>query len=390
MGARPQFEERSAADSDRVLGTVPNRAPGARDRGPPDRGGSRSPPTRHVSTGIVALLVGAALAGLRPGRPPRGGTFGPPVWWVADRGGAALFGLDAELFVTDCIRWSTPVRLVAPVRSGSPVRRPASGDSPEVGALWVAAALAGHPDGLHRLSLLRPEGRGRSTELVAFELEPPLDLVGLPGGGLAWLEGTGRGGGPRLVRLEGPADRPRRLAIPAPPGSVELAASPHGLAVGTVDGRVFGLRGRWRSGPRVGERVLDLAGTQAGPWVLARAGGGLAVVRLGAGLRPQARATLPGRDGRLAPVGVGAVLVVTDGSDPRCFRVGPAGRVRDLGRLGLRGVSAVLPAGNGWIATAPGAVLRGGAPDPSGWRAARPLPGQGGFDYLVDLVALRP
>jgi hypothetical protein len=287
--------------------------------------------------------------------------LGPPVCWVADRDRGALVGLDRDLFAVARRPWPTPVAL-----------EPAG-----AGRLWVAAALHGMPRGEHRLSLLEP----RLGELLALDLPRVIDLATLTGGQAVWLED--RGGSPWLART-GRASGWR--AIEAPAGSQCLSAGSGGIAIGARGGRVWRFEGRWTPGPDLGGAVLDLAcDGEGGWWALARSRRGMVAVRLGPALEGRARTPLfPSREGVLTVVppgapGLGAAWVAA-ADTARAWCLGPAGEVVAEVPLALRGAAAAAVGGDGApLFALPGAVVR---TTPEG----EPLPGQGGFERLVDLV----
>jgi hypothetical protein len=116
------------------------------------------------------------------------------------------------------------------------------------------------------------------------------------------------------------------------------------------------------------------------PPALARAGNALEVLRLGPGLETRARVALPGaREGVL--VIAGDTAWVAAGDVARAWRVDGSGTVQGEVPLYLRGAAAGVVGRRGELVFAlPGALVRKS-------REGAPLPGQGGFEHLVDLAS---
>jgi hypothetical protein len=127
--------------------------------------------------------------------------------------------------------------------------------------------------------------------------------------------------------------------------------------------------------------VLDLArGPEPGS-AFALAGGGSELVRLGPDLGLRWQVALPVSARHLAAVaGVERVWIV-DTSAARVLRYGPGGALElDRAGLPLAGLDRALPwIDGGVLLPAPGAILH---LDARGHLA----PGQGGFNFLVDLA----
>ena len=343
-------------------------------RWPPGR--SRTGPTT-----LGALLLGAACAVWF--RPQLESSDGSVRLWVADRDGDRLVGLGPDLFVERVLPWPAPVAL-EPARSGQ---------------LWVAWSPRGDPAGRHRISRLDPE-RGR--ELASWEVGSLIDLAAMADGGVVWLErgaggAAGRPAGGPAGGLAGGLDREpdrgpvllgrvsgagRRCSLAAPPGATCLAPGPRGLVLGTDAGRLWRFDGGWRAGRRVGAAALDLGCKDGRWWALASAGRGGGSIAVGAPRvpgEPPVVVRLPPS----GPGGGGALALGTSAAWAAGGRTAWSLVGDEPGRavpLYLAGVEAAAVASNGELLFAlPGAVLRKSA-------AGAALPGQGGFEYLVDLV----
>ncbi|MCE9593260.1 MAG: hypothetical protein K8S98_03605 [Planctomycetes bacterium] len=327
------------------------------DRGARARGAS----SILISNG-TPVLIGAALAfllrvgsGLEPDYAP-----GPATTWVADRDADAVIGLDDELIETKRIEIESPIEV----------------ERRSDGATWVVSARDAHPLGPHDLVLYDREG-GRSAAAV---FGPVLDLERVGDDALVVERKDGNG---RVVRV----DSDGRSQVLLELATARCAAGCGSVvAVGTDDGAVWLVEA---SGPRAvfrrqrfGGLIGDLApGPEPGTWWvldIARAG------RLGL-LEPDLSSRWTVDTGlhalHLAPVRGLERVWLADTTEPVARRYGAGGvlelDVRDLPLGGLDRAAAFDDGGASLAA--PGAVLRLDS-------AGRIRPGQGGFDFLVDVT----
>ena len=317
------------------------------------------------SLGALVALSAATVAAVRSVTGPAAQDLfdagrtavGPVEFWAADRDASTLVGLDADLFVARRIALPWPVRVV---------ERPGGG-------VWAVSAVAGDPLGAHRIVRYAADGQPRGS----LGIDPPFDVARADDGLIA-------------VVLTAPATRalihvddgltPRTIA--SSPDDLGCTAIGTSVYVGTESGVVRRhdlATGAVASAP-VGTQIGDLA---PGP------GGRVFVLDVGA----PARLALVDPDLTVVwavPVGLAAQTVVpipdqervwlADTTAARARRFGPDGVLELDVTLPLSGLDRGVAAANEHLyLTAPGAVLH---VDPSGTLA----PGQGGFDYLVDIV----
>lgn len=293
----------------------------------------------------------------------------PVAGWLADRDGGALVGLDSDRLEVRRVALESPVEL----ELGSD------------GDLWVACAGAGGPVGPHRLLLVEDESGRIERE---FQLGPILDLESVDGpGGAVLAVAFGSGGAREVVRCAGEGA----------PATIErgddafCAAGAWGCTlVGSERGelRLWGPDGQRLARRVFGGVISDVApGPEPGCWWVLDAAGGAAGQRL----------ALVGRDLSSrweVPAGVVALSLapergvervwLCDGEGALVRRLGPGGTL-ELAQVGLAHSGATRASwghdGLLWIA-APGALL---CLDGSGAR----VPGQGGFQFLVDVERVR-
>lgn len=304
---------------------------------------------------LVAALAAFATADPPP-TPP-----GDVAVWAADRDASRVFGLDADL------------RLARRI----PVDWPLDVEPAHDGGLWVLRAETNLSSATHRLDRFDAQG-AMVTELW---VERALDLDVLAGGEQALLVEERLGYPPRVIRVrtEGSV-----FPLHERDGLLCVAGERDALLAGTGDGhvlRVHATSGAVLASASVGGRIADLApGPTAGSaWALDVAGNGR-VLRLAADLAVVWSAPLPRAARWLAPVPGEERVWVACTSEPCVVRFGPGGAL-ELDRCGLPlpGLERALAWRGGVLVTAVGAVLR---LDHEG----NPRPGQGGFDYLVDLA----
>jgi len=335
-------------------------AEGGRDGGPVDPRPPRARPLAPIVAALVALVVAVATRERAPDPPS-----GPASFWVADRGGGALVGLDDDLFPVRRIAWPWPLRL-APRASGG---------------LWVVSAVAGDPRGPHRVTAVDRDGR--SVGQVA--VPPVVDVAPL--------------GDRLLVVVDEPAARAlievratfRCRARPLAFDPTCCAVAGDRWLVGGADGSLHafvpeaGLELR----ARLGRRIVDVEPRpgSTSSWVL-DAGPPARLMLVGAGLdvlgsieiEPGWRTLVPAPDGDRVWLTSREGRIARARIDPQAGAGGAVELVVDselvrLGRGATDGASLVV--------TSPGAALRLEA---NGRRA----PGQGGFGFAVDVVAAPP
>jgi len=298
-------------------------------------------------SGIGALAaLGLALAGGALRRTQLAAP-GPVALWAADRDAGRLYGLDAELILARTIPLEAPLE------------------------------LARASDG--RLFVLREPGL--------------LDLLDSSGVILRELE-IGA-----CVDLESHEDcallvqQERALRIAPDLSSTDLGTSPGlrciagslaSVLVGTEKGRIerLALDGSGVLASTVaGGAIVDLAAARepGGAFALDGAGNRLLCLAPDLGLRWQV--VLPISALHLAAVAGEERVWLADTRSPRVLRYGPGGALElDRAMLPLLGLDRVLPWKDGAVLlAAPGAILQLDA-------RGHPAPGQGGFNFLVDLA----
>lgn len=283
--------------------------------------------------------------------------------WITDRDAGRVYGLDRDLLV---------VREL-------PLRAPIEVEACADGGAWVVSALDGGPVGRHQLARLDRDGVvGPRAALGTFH-----DLA---------CDAEDRA----LVIEDGPAGR--RVALfdgsaqlrwqAQAPGALSLASAWGQVLVGDDAGVVscFDL-GAPAAPPRSSALGGILADVAAGPsaesWWVLDASAAHRLVLLDADL--SARWIVPAGVAalHLAPVSGVERVWLADVNAPSARRFGPGGALevdrRDLPLAGLDRVASL--AGGGALFAAPGALL---ALDGLG----RNAPGQGGFDFLVDVAVV--
>jgi hypothetical protein len=308
------------------------------------------------------MLLGAGLAVAWRSAPFSSGEFqpGPPVTWVADRDADAVIGLDAELFVSRRFELESPVELA--VRSDRSV--------------WALSARDGHPLGAHDLVLHSADGR---REAVAT-FGPVFDLD-LLGDDALVVEHSGEHG--RVVRVG--AARPATNLLELPTATCAAGAGER-LLVGTTDGEVWLVDATTLPVTVVAKRAVggplgDVAvGPTPGSWWTLGLGGAGRLCLLDPDLTPRWMVAPGVHALHLAPVRGAERVWLADTTEPFARRFGAHGAIElDVADLPLAGLDrAVALADGGLLLAAPGAVLR---LDADGAVA----PGQGGFDFLVDI-----
>lgn len=327
-------------------------------------------PRARLRTALAILLshgaplaLGAGLALAWRAGPKLAADFepGPPTTWVADRDAQALVGLDDELFEARRIELASPVEV----------------ELAQDGGLWAVSASESHPLGRHDLVRYAVDG----ARSAALTFGPVYDLDRLGPDALV-VERQGALGRVVRVTLAGEV-----LAVAELANARCASGSGSRAVVGTDDGEVW-LFDAAHQPPRVLARrelagpIGDLRpGPTPGTWWALDVGG---VARLSL-LEPTLATRWTVEVGlhalHIAPARGVERVWVADTTQPVVRRYGPGGALEldlhDLPHSGLdRGVA--LEEG-GVLLVAPGAVLR---LDERG----ELQPGQGGFDFLVDLA----
>ena len=322
-------------------------------------------PERGRGVGLALFAAGlgvlgaclAAFAGAEPPPVPPG----EAVVWVADRDASRVYGLDSNLLLARRLAVDWPLE-VEPAHDGG---------------LWVLRSAAGISSSTHRLD--RFDANGVLVTELWLERATDLDVLG---------------GGEQALLVEERAGFPARLLRVRTEGSLFVLIERGGLAcvtgerdtavVGTSEGdvlRVHAESGAVVTSARVGTRIIDLApGPEPGmAWALDGAGNGR-VVLLAADLSVRWSRALARSAAHLAPVRGEERVWLANTLEPCVVRIGPDG-VLELDRCGLPlpGLDRALAWRGGVIVSAVGAILR---LDSTG----NLRPGQGGFDFVVDIA----
>ncbi len=315
---------------------------------------------------LLALFFGL-FRSARAAEPMRLGPAKRVQYWAADRGGNHIFGLDEGFLLRTKKRVHRPLRVVA--------RRD--------GGAWILHALG---------SLKEPHGLLRidewGTTEAAVTLGEPVDLAIWRGRDALVIErGTGAGGLDRVLRFDASGHETR---VFEGAGLACLAVQGDTLLVGNEGGGLVLLELESR-GPSSEVRPCGIVpalclepASEGDGWWLLSGDSARTITRLGADLVP--RWSLPTHlraTSFLACRGSESVWFA-DETRPVIRQYGPRGRrefQRDATLAGI-GRGTERPEG-GAVFAAPGALL---ALDERGL----PEPGQGGFQFLVDVDSIPP
>jgi hypothetical protein len=313
--------------------------------------------TRIGFLGAGALLA-VAVALLRASSDPvRASSVGPVAFWVADRDGCAVYGLDEDLVLSRRVRVGWPIAVVA---------------RPDGGA-WVLRSPSGSPAGPARLVRLDPDATIRSeTDILGNA-----SLDALADGTAIVLEGsesvsscdeTGRVAivfrGRALTCIAGSKDS---IAVGDAHGTlVRVSLDPSGVVLARVDLR---------------ERIADLAADiDSGRFWAITTSEGATIHRLDDELAVEWSTGAGSVGTRLASSGDRDRIWIVDGSQSVIRRLGEHGVIDlETERLPIAGVMGAAPATRGGLA----AVGAGGVLLMDSAGNARPC--QGGFTHLVDI-----
>lgn len=305
--------------------------------------------------GALAVCLAAFAAAEPPLVPP-----GDVAVWAADRDASRVYGLDSELRLARRIAVDFPLD-VEPAHDGG---------------LWVLRAETGISTATHRLDRFDADG----TLVTELWIERALDLDVLAAGEQALVVEQRTDSIPRLVRV-----RTEGSVFPLleRPGLRSVVGERESVVVGTTDGvvlRVDAESGVVHADLRVGGSLADLArGPASGEvWVLDDRDG--RILLLDANLAVRWSTALARPAAHVAGVRGVERAWVAGTMQPCVTRFGPGGTT-ELDRCGLPlgGFDRALAWRDGVLVIAAGAILR---LDHDG----QLRPGQGGFDFLVDLA----
>ncbi|MEX1024594.1 MAG: hypothetical protein WD226_05905 [Planctomycetota bacterium] len=311
------------------------------------------------------MVAGAAGAALGP-------RTAVTSFWIADRAGGEVLGLDTGFAVVERLPRRNPVR-VAPV--------------PGRDALWLASASQGFALGRHAVELI-VDGQSRWSHVAGPVIDLDANLrscvwVEWPVGEPARVFVAGEEGSLRRLDVEG---RATSAALAAPDDSSDVAAGELAL-VGREDGWVELWRTRHPptrvAAALVAEQVGDVVpAPDAGWYVLDVAARRL--VRLEPDLAKR-WAVDPTLSAASLTTSLDRSRVwIVDANQPFVRRFGPGGSLEIVvNDLPLSGFDRAAPtAAGGLVLVSPGAVLELG---PFGTL----LQSQGGFGFLTDVAEVR-
>jgi hypothetical protein len=276
--------------------------------------------------------------------------------WVCDRDAQVVEGLDADLYRAVRVPVSYPLAVAA---------------RPDGGA-WVVSASLPNPGVAQSLVCLRSDGGLEATAAVGVVR----DLAATARGEALVVDALGGVARIALFGREGRLIAERRV-----PAASCVAARAGRVLVGTSDGQLVStdvdlsvLRRR-----ALDAAILDVEPAGNGWFVLEDAALGR-LLRLDDDLSTDWGVALERRSARIGALPRGSA-VWTVGSGARLFGEGGA-VVTETGEFPMRGARGGVAWRNGGLLTAaPGAIMH---LDQHG----RVAPGQGGFDFLVDLSAV--
>lgn len=328
----------------------------------------RAEPARGVLGGLGAgalLALAASLIGgprsesderaLRP--------VGPVAAWAVDRDAQELVGLDADLLLARRVPLDWPISVRA-LRDGG---------------AWVLRSSQGAPADPSVLDRIRADGSiGAEIDLGACTA-----LALLASGDAVVVEKrTGSGGADRLVRC---GEGGRTQILLEAPDLACAAETRSGLLAGTRRGEILRVAPDPLVGP-IPRRLLEggIVDLAPGPepdeaWVLFGEGGAR-VGLLDAALELRWSVSTGFRSSCAGPIRGEERIWIADVERPVVRRFGPGGTIElDCGNLPVPGAERIVAwTDGGALLASPGAILRLD-------RRGRLLPGQGGFDGLVDL-----
>ena len=284
--------------------------------------------------------------------------------WLSDRDGDQVYGLDRELLVVNSVALRAPIEVEARADGGA----------------WIVSSIDADPLGPHRLLRLLHDGR-----LVArAPLGPILDLDCDELGRAIVVDIVGPGARVSVFDADASAAWTR-----AWPGALCAAAALGHCLVGTQTGDLvlFDLNAPLAAPLRsnFGGGISDVApGPSPGKWWVLDSHGACRLALVDWNLSVLWSRSVGLHALHLAPVAGLERVWIADTTQPHVRRFGPAG-VLELDRPNMplggldRGCSTAVGTA---LFPAPGALLR---LDGQGQN----MPGQAGFDFLVDVSAVR-
>lgn len=309
---------------------------------------------------VFALSLGAALGWSRVREADAPLPTAHVAVWITDRDADHVYGLNRDLLL---------VRSVA-------VRAPIEIEGRSDGGAWVVSSTNADPLGRHQLMRLTADG-----SIVAHaQLAPVFDLA------------SDEFGRAEVVDFDANGERVRVFdASAAPiwqrawPGASSAAAQGASILVGTSTGELalFDLTSSTAAPLRIfwGGSISDVApGPASGTWWALDAHGACRVALFDAALAVIWSKTVGLHALHLAAQKGVERVWVADTTQPHVRRFGPGGALEiDRADVPLGGLDRACAAlGSTLLLTAPGALLR---LDSNGQN----LPGQAGFDFLVDV-----
>ncbi|MBK8179880.1 MAG: hypothetical protein IPK67_13560 [Planctomycetes bacterium] len=340
------------------------RAGAGAERSPWDSGLAWILPAAGLTLAAFGVGLGLAWAWahcLEP-RPPD--PRAPAAVWITDRDAHRVWGLDRNLLVVREVGMRAPIEVEACSDHGA----------------WVVGALDGDPLGRHQLARLDPAGMVTARAPLGALMD--LALCEQDGAVVVDLGPTGA----RVSEFDAGAGI---LWQRDWPGAACAAAAGRWVLVGGSSGGLARFdRGTPSAAPLLvawGSSVADVApGPTADTWWALDAGSGHRLALLGADLSARWTRATQISALHLAPVPGKEQVWLADSTLPLVRRYGSGGvqeiERSDMAQGGLDRAAAL--AGGGALFTTPGALLSLDA-----W--GRNAPGQGGFDFLVD-VAVGP
>ncbi len=296
--------------------------------------------------------------------PPAGGA----VFWACDRDAGRLVGLDQDLFETTSLQARAPLFV----------------EACRAGGVWFSDAIEATPLSVQRLQRLSAQGE----VVFGVDVGPLLDLATIDGGDAVAIE-LAPWGAARVLQVTQAGEF---LDLFSHPQAVCVAGKGARIALGTSDGSLVLLEAGVRGQSALSEVALqgslvDIAPSDDGWWVLDASGGvsGSRLLRLDERLQTLWQVFTSTAALSLVCDRARERVWLADTSQSSLRRFGPSGLLElalvELPASGLDRGSALRD--GGVLLVAPGALLRFNADGQS-------VPGQGGFDFLVDVAGPYP